>query len=161
MQDKKLVIILHNIRSAYNVGAIMRSVDGAGADRLYLTGYTPSPADEDKDALTKADKMIAKTALGAEMLVPWERRQSLDDLMAGMRQDGYTLAALEKIDGAIDISEYEPSFPLALILGHEVDGVPAEVMADCDVVLSIPMRGQKQSLNVAVAAGIAMYELLR
>ncbi|HEX8974491.1 MAG TPA: TrmH family RNA methyltransferase [Patescibacteria group bacterium] len=158
---KELYLILHDIRSAYNVGAILRSADGAGVFKIFLTGYTPRPADQSKQFKTKADKMIEKTALGAEKHVAWEYVEKLDDLLEKLKKENIFLAALEKTNDALDIQKFEPVFPMALLLGNEVDGVSGEDLQKCGAVFSIPMRGQKESLNVSVAAGIAMYELLR
>lgn len=158
---KELVLILDNIRSAYNVGAILRSADGAGATKVYFCGYTPAPAEEGALLKSKADKMIEKTALGAEKTVPWERRENIGELLAELRGCGFSLAALEKISGAEDVAKSSPSFPLALVVGSETEGISSHILQKCDTVLAIPMRGQKESLNVSVAASIAMYELLK
>ncbi len=168
--EKKLSLILHDIRSAYNVGAIFRSADGAGVSKIFLSGYTPCPrCDEDvekvqtkKDKLekTRAEKMLDKTALGAEKSVLWEKVENLDILLERLVKEGQTLVALEKTDNSIEIKNFQSNFPMTLIVGNEVEGVSAEVLKKCDAVISLPMRGQKESLNVSVAAGIAMYELL-
>ena len=157
---KELFLILHDIRSAYNVGAIFRTADGAGVSKIYLSGYTPIPSDENKSYKTQADKMIEKTALGAEKNIPWEKCQDLKKLLEKLKEEKISIVALEKNDGATDIKKYKTKFPMALILGNEVEGVPEDILQKCDAVVSIPMRGQKESLNVSVAAGIAMYEIL-
>jgi len=157
---KELFLILHDIRSAYNVGAIFRTADGAGVSKIYLSGYTPIPSDENKSHKTQADKMIEKTALGAEKSIPWEKCEDLEKLLEKLKKDKINIVALEKNDGATDIKKYKTKFPMALILGNEVKGVPLDILQKCDAVVSIPMRGQKESLNVSVAAGIAMYEIL-
>lgn len=170
--QRKLFLILHDIRSAYNVGAIFRTADGAGVSKIFLSGYTPCPyslcervADRpipsEKKYKTKADKMIEKTALGAEKNIPWEKCESLGKLIEKLRREKIQIAALEKIGGAIDLKKYKPIFPLALILGNEVEGIVKSVLKKCDAIVSIPMRGKKESLNVSVAAGIAMYEILK
>ncbi|MDQ1283896.1 MAG: hypothetical protein QG620_244 [Patescibacteria group bacterium] len=159
---KKLYIIAHNIRSAHNVGSVFRTADGAGVDRIYLTGYTQAPFDEKKSAYpAQAQKMLAKTALGAEEAVSWERVENIGDLILGLRKDGVQIVALENGMPSVDYRKFKPSFPCALILGTEVTGIDEEVLGECDSVISIPMRGQKESLNVSVAAGIAMYEILK
>lgn len=160
MKGKELYIIAHNIRSAYNVGAIFRTCDGAGVDKIYLTGYTQSPAPEGREAASKPEKMIAKTALGAEHGMPWERTDDLPALIARLKSAGVYVMALEKTDDSVNIKKFEPKFPMALILGHEVDGVKDEILERCDGAIDIPMRGRKESLNVSVATGIAIYELL-
>jgi len=157
---KELFLILHNIRSAYNVGAIFRSADGSGVSKIYLSGYTPIPAEEGKKYKTKADKMIEKTALGAEKNIPWEKYEDIADLLEKLEKDKIKIVALEKTDKAVNIKDFKAEFPLALILGNEVEGVDQSILEKYDAIVSIPMRGQKESLNVSVAAGIAMYELL-
>lgn len=159
--QKQLYLILHDIRSAYNVGAIFRSADGAGISKIFLTGYTPIPAESGKMYLTQAEKMIAKTALGAENMIFWEQHENLSELLQKLKNENVSVVALEKTPGAVNVKEFQPKFPAALIVGNEVDGVSDETLEQCDAVVSIPMRGKKESLNVSVAAGIAMYELLR
>lgn len=160
MKGKELYIIAHNIRSAHNVGAIFRSSDGAGVDKIFLSGYSQRPASADKQDLVKPEKMLAKTALGAELSVAWEGADDLVKLINKLKKEGVQIVALEKTEGSVDIRKFQPTFPMALILGHEVDGVKDEVLQLCDAVIEIPMRGQKESLNVSVATGIAIYELL-
>lgn len=161
MKNKELFLILHDIRSAYNVGAIFRSADGAGVSKIYLTGYTPIPAFSDKENKTQAEKMLEKTALGAEKSVSWEQCENLDILLEKLQKENCTIIALEKTISAIEIGKYSCIFPAALILGNEVEGVSEDVLRRCDTIISIPMRGEKESLNVSVAAGIAIYELLK
>lgn len=158
--DKKLFLILHNIRSAYNVGAILRSADGAGAAKIYLSGYTAVPCAENKIDKTSPEKMIEKTALGAQSSVVWEKAENLDELLQKLKKEKVRIVGLEKTESSIDIKKYAPTFPMALILGHEVDGIVPDILEKCDDIISLPMRGQKESLNVSVAAGIAMYAIL-
>ncbi|MFA5994425.1 MAG: TrmH family RNA methyltransferase [Parcubacteria group bacterium] len=162
MKKGELYIIAHNIRSAHNVGAIFRTADGAGVARIYLTGYTPEPAAQGKteEEKTKAEKMLGKTALGAETSVPWERMNNLDELLLSLKKQGVRVVALEKTASSISMHTLALHFPMALILGNEVEGVNEDVLARCDAVMDIPMRGTKESLNVSVAAGIAMYKIL-
>ena len=158
--QKKFFLILHDIRSAYNVGAIFRTADGAGVSKIYLSGYTPCPPDKNKTHKTQADKMIEKTALGAEKNIPWEKCENLEKLLEKLRSKKIKIVALEKTKNSTDIKKFKISFPVALILGNEVDGISKDVLKKCDAIVSIPMRGKKESLNVSVAAGIAMYDLL-
>ena len=157
---KQLYLILHDIRSAYNVGAIFRTADGAGVSKIFITGYTPIPAQQGKMYLTQAEKMIAKTALGAENMIPWEQSESLNEVLKKLKKENISIVALEKTAQAIDINSFKSSSQIALIVGNEVDGVAKETLDQCDAVVSIAMRGKKESLNVSVAAGIAMYKLL-
>jgi 23S rRNA (guanosine2251-2'-O)-methyltransferase len=158
--QKKLFLILHDIRSAYNVGAIFRTADGSGINKIYLSGYTPYPPDKNKPHKTQADKMIEKTALGAEKSVAWKKCENLENLLEEMKKKKIRIIALEKTKNSTDIKKFKVSFPSVLILGNEVDGVPESVLRKCNAIIEIPMRGKKESLNVSVAAGIAMYNLL-
>jgi 23S rRNA (guanosine2251-2'-O)-methyltransferase len=159
--QKQLFLVLHDIRSAYNVGAIFRTADGAGVSRIYLSGYTSCPADGAKEHKTKADKMIEKTALGAEKAVAWEKCDDLEKLLEKLKKDNCAVVALEKTGEGIALEKFKAAFPMALILGNEVEGIAEKILEKCDAVVSIPMRGQKESLNVSVAAGIAIYEFLK
>ncbi len=160
----KLVVIAHNIRSIYNVGSIFRTSDGFGVDHLYLTGYTPHPEIQhdtrpphERQRITK---QIHKTALGAEHSLNFAYRQDPLPLLARYRTLGYTLAALEQASKSIMLSDYKviPS-KLVLILGEEVQGISTHLLERCDVTLEIPMVGKKESFNVSVATGIALYAL--
>jgi 23S rRNA (guanosine2251-2'-O)-methyltransferase len=160
--EKVLYLIIHNVRSAYNVGAILRTADGAGVKKIYLTGYTPRPFKKDKDRYpTNAQKMIAKTALGADETVAWEKTKNTSILMEKLKRKKIQVLALENNIKSQDMGKFKPGYPCALILGNETEGIDRKIIKKCDAVLSIPMRGQKESLNVSVAAGIAMYELLK
>ncbi len=156
----KLVLIAHDIRSAHNVGAFFRTADGAGVEKIYLTGYTPVPPSK-KYLLTTADKQLQKTALGAEKTMPWEKREDVVKLLEELRAAGYTLCALEQDTESVPYDTYEVTAPIALLVGNEVDGVPEELLRLSDVILEIPMRGAKNSLNVSVSTGVALYELLK
>lgn len=155
-----LCIILHNIRSAYNVGSVFRTADGAGVKKIYLTGYSPTPANNNEINKTKAQKMLAKTALGAEKNVDWEKFKNLGKLIKQLKKENFQIVALEQNEASIDYKEFKPRFPLALIAGNEVKGLDKRVLKKCDKVIEIPMRGKKESLNISVAVGITMYKLL-
>lgn len=155
----KLYIIAHNIRSAYNIGAIFRTADGMGASKIFLTGYSPDPYDGKKILQTSAQKMISKTALGAEKVFSWEKKEDILSLIAQLKKDGFMVVALEQDTRSIDYLELTPNSSVALIVGNEPVGMEREVIAACDAVMEIPMRGKKNSLNVAVALGIAGYVL--
>ncbi|NTV40713.1 MAG: RNA methyltransferase [Candidatus Moranbacteria bacterium] len=158
---KELFLILHNIRSAYNVGAIFRTADGAGVAKIFLTGYSHSPSLVEMEAAkSKADKMIEKTALGAEKTVPWEKYEDVFELLEKLKKENCLLAALEVAPGAVELGKFESEKSVALILGNEVTGVPEEILEKCDLILAIPMRGTKGSLNVSIAAGIAAYQIM-
>ena len=151
-----MVAILHNIRSLHNVGSILRTADGAGVEKLYLCGITPSPLDRLK--AVRSD--IAKTALGAEKTVAFENVRSTSRLIDKLRQDGYQIIALEQDPQSVPLYRYKSSTrPVALILGAEVDGIPKTILQKADTIIEIPMRGKKESLNVSVAFGIAAFHL--
>lgn len=157
----EIIVIAHNIRSTHNVGAIFRTAEGLGISKILLTGYTPYPtlpADTRLPHISlKLTNQIHKTALGAEAIVPFEYSDALD--LAVLKQAGYRIVALEQADRSIDITTYTSPEKIALLLGEEVEGINDELLAQCDDILEIPMVGQKESFNVSVAAGIAMYQL--
>lgn len=145
---QNFVLVLPNIRSGHNVGAIFRTADGAGVDKLYLTGYTPCPP----------HVQIDKVSLGAETWMSWEYRKQAGRLLKELKEMGYTIVALEQTKTSKNIFTWKPTFPLALVLGNEKIGVSKSLLKYCDESVEIPMRGKKNSLNVSVAAGVAMYQ---
>jgi 23S rRNA (guanosine2251-2'-O)-methyltransferase len=149
----EVVAILHNIRSLQNVGAMFRTADAAGIDGVILTGYTPSPI----DILGNVRKEFSKTALGAERSVQWKSSKNISITIIQLKKSRHHIYAIEEAKGAKDIFSYKITKPCAFIVGNEVTGLSRSVLAKCDAVLSIPMRGKKESLNVSVAFGIAAY----
>lgn len=146
-----VAVLLDNVRSMYNVGAFFRVADGVALEKLCLCGITAHPP---KNA-------ISKTALGAENTVPWEHDWDLVQMAQRLRSSGFQLAAIETSPNAVDLFEWEPSFPVCVAFGNEVDGLNPELLAMADAHVRIPMLGQKESLNVATAGGVVLYELLR
>jgi 23S rRNA (guanosine2251-2'-O)-methyltransferase len=144
-------IVLENVRSMYNVGSFFRTADASGAVKLCLCGITASPP---KHAITK-------TALGAEEVVPWEHTWDAAGLVRRLRAQGCEIAAIETSLHAVDLFDWHPRFPVALLFGHETDGLTAELSAMADTHVRIPMLGKKHSLNVATAGGVVLFELLR
>lgn len=144
-----LVLIAHNIRSLYNVGSLFRTCDGVGVSKLYLTGYSGFPP----------RKEISKTALGAEASIAWEQSWEIGPVLQQLRQEGYAIAAIEKIEGSQEYTSYAVPSKLALILGNEVTGIEPELLAGLDAILHVPMLGIKNSLNVAVCGGVVLYGL--
>jgi tRNA G18 (ribose-2'-O)-methylase SpoU len=140
-----VVAVLDNIRSRNNVGSIFRSADAFRLTGLALCGYTPTPPHRD----------IRKTALGAEDAVPWSYFDTTTDALAHLRAQGYTLVALEHTSTSQNIHSWQPTGPIALLLGNEVEGAEQTALDACDLALEIPQFGTKHSLNVGVAAGIA------
>lgn len=144
--------LLDNIRSLYNVGSVFRSADGALVKKLYLCGYTPHPP----------RKEIEKTALGATETVPWEYFKNPLDAISVMREAGIRICVLEQTTrSAPYYAATRADFPICLVVGNEIAGVSPELVAVADMAVEIPMFGTKQSLNVAVAFGIALYDLVR
>lgn len=158
---KELIIIIHNIRSAQNVGAVFRTAEGLGASKIYLSGYSPFPFDEKKDKYpTKGQKAIAKTALGAEKMVLREKVKNIGRLIKNLKNKKHQIIGLEIAPESLDIKKINPHFPCALILGNEVRGIDRKILKQCDKIVHIPMQGKKESLNVSSAAAIAIYEIL-
>lgn len=149
-----------NIRSAQNVGSLFRTADSLGVAKIWLAGYSPTPE----------HPMVKKTALGAEASVPWEHVTDPIECLERLRRDGIRLVALETTDGATalasasggatDLAEYAPVFPMALVLGNEVEGLTTMQLARCDETVSIRQHGEKESLNVTIAAAIAGWVIL-
>ncbi len=148
--------VLHNIRSAHNVGSMFRTADAAGFAKLYLVGYTPGPV----NAQGAPRVQLTKVALGAEQMVGWEQWETAEELFAFLHRQRYFIAALEQAPGAIPYYSFAPPpRPLALVVGNEVEGIPAKLLAQSDAVVAIPMLGKKESLNVSVAFGVMAYRL--
>ena len=152
----RVVVVLDNIRSLYNTGAILRTADGAGVDRVILCGITPRP-----DQGGKQRRAIAKTALGAEDAVPWEYEPDVRIALTRLADDGYQIVAVETSPDAVSVFDWSPVWPVCLVFGHEKDGVSPALDSHIHTVVRIPMLGQKRSLNVATAAGVVLYELVR
>lgn len=146
-------VILHDIRSAHNVGAIFRTADGAGVSRIFLSGYTPQPLDRFGRPVAE----IVKTSLGASDTVPWEVVADISVCITNLKQQGIQVVAVEQTPDAVSLYDFVPQSDVVYIFGNEVTGIDAEVLALCDVVLEIPMRGAKESLNVATTAGIVLF----
>ncbi|MDO8560946.1 MAG: TrmH family RNA methyltransferase [bacterium] len=142
-------VICHNIRSRENVGSVFRTSDAFGVSKIYLTGYTPAPP----------HPKISKTALGAETWVLWEKRASIFDLIKELKKKKFKIIALEKTKDSGPLSGFRPRFPLALILGNEVKGISQATLKKADKIVEIPMLGRKESLNVAVAFGVAAFNM--
>lgn len=154
----KLYLILHDIRSVENVGSIFRTADGAGVDKIFLTGYTPSPIDR----FGRKRKDMAKVALGAEESVPCESVADLKKLIGQLKKEKLKIVALEQDKKSVDYkkaSKILKNSSCALILGNEVNGIPKNILKMSDLIIEIPQKGKKESLNVSVAAGIAIFSL--
>lgn len=159
----QITLVAHNLRSTHNVGSLLRTADGLGVSEVYLTGYTPYPAHKEDKRLphlaNKIDAQIAKTALGAQKSVSWYQNDDIGQVITNLKSKGYVVAALEQTAKSVALGTYHSPKKLALVVGREVEGLEPEVLDDADVVLEIPMLGAKESLNVAIAAAIALYSL--
>ena len=157
---KKLIVILHNIRSTYNVGAILRTCDCLGIDEVVFSGYTPFMDKGLPYEQEKLKKQIHKTALGAEETLKWRRAEDVLTEIEEQKKQGCRIVALEQGEKSINLAdEHEFNEDMVLVLGEEVHGVPQEVLEKCDILLEIPMCGTKESFNVSVATGIALFTL--
>lgn len=151
------VLILHNIRSVHNVGSIFRTADAAGVSKIYVTGYTPTPLDR----FNRERKDFIKVSLGAEKSVPWESTLQLTPVLKKLKADGYEILAIEQSKNSTPLFEYKPAGKnIAVVMGNEVLGISPQSLKYADKILEIPMRGKKESLNVSVAAGIALFALM-
>ena len=149
------IVILHNIRSVENVGAMFRTADAAGVRKIYLTGYTPAPLDR----FGRKRKDLAKSALGAEEYVSWESRKSILPLLRKLKKEGYLIIGIEQDKKSVDYRKIKTKEKNAFIVGAEVEGLPKNVLDNCDIIAEIPMKGKKESLNVSVALGIILFSL--
>ena len=150
------IVILDSIRSAHNVGSIFRTSDGAGVSRIILCGYTPAPVDR----FGRVQPEIKKTSLGASEMIAWEQQEAEEDIqdrIASLKSKGFTIVAIEQTSDAVSLYDFEVPQKAAYIFGNEIDGVCQGLLALCDVVVEIPMAGQKESLNVGVSAGIVLF----
>ena len=147
---KDFYVICDNLRSLYNVGSIFRTSDALGVKKIYLCGITGTPLQSG----------LTKVSLGAEKAVAWEHVKSSWRLIEKLKKQGFQIVALEQTKKSLDIKKFKPKFPLALVIGNEVDGVSNSVLQRCHQSVEIPMSGIKESLNVSVAFGIASYVIL-
>ena len=165
-RSKNAVLILHNIRSKLNVGSIFRTADALRITKIYLTGYTPAPVDR----FDRVVQEISKSALGAEKNIPWEKKKDPFAIIKKLKNEGYYVIAIEQSQKSIDYKKIKPKFPTAFIFGNEVIGISPALLSPADVIAEIPMQGElsrnrsadgrKESLNVSVTAGIALFRIL-
>ena len=157
----EIIVIAHNIRSTHNVGAIFRTAEGFGVTKIILSGYTPYPLLARDTRLphiaNKLTAQIHKTALGAETMVPFTYQETPE--LQQLKTAGFTVVGLEQDERSLMLPSYNAPQKVALLLGEEVEGITSELRNKCDELIEIPMRGQKESFNVSVAAGIALYAL--
>ncbi len=154
----KLAVVLHDVRSIHNVGSMFRTADAVGAEKIFLCGITPPPFDR----LKRLRPDFAKVALGAEHYVAWEVAKDTVATLSALARDGYAIVAVEQSAQAVPYHEVilPADARVALVMGNEVAGLPADVLGEADWVAEIPMRGKKESLNVAVAFGVVAFGLM-
>ncbi len=152
MSDRKdFFVICDNVRSLENVGSIFRTADALGVTKIFLCGISGTPPEQ----------KISKTALGAEKVIPWEYYKQTWRLLEKLKKEGVMIVALEQDKKSIDIKHFVPKFPLALIVGHEVKGISPKTLSKADAIVHLPMLGEKESLNVSVAFGVAGYHIAK
>lgn len=160
-EKRKICLVAVDVRSTHNVGSLFRSCDGFGAE-LWLVGITPRPIYDDDSRLpylaNKSEKAIAKTALGAEKTVKWHQADTLLECSLKLKKEGYKIIALEQTSTSKSLEELKYEGPIAIVVGREVEGLDNVEISLCDEAFEIPMRGSKESFNVSVAAGIALYQ---
>jgi len=158
----QITLVLHNIRSTHNVGSIFRTAEGFGVHHIVCSGYTAYPMMQNDSRLPhiaqKLDAQIHKTALDAEKLIPFSYYETIDEWI-----DSYNspIIALEQTPDSISLQEFDAPDSFALLLGEEVDGIDQSILSKCTAAIEIPMVGKKESFNVSVANGIALYQLTR
>ena len=147
-------VILHNIRSAYNVGSIFRTSDARAVSHIYISGYTPTPIDK----FGKKRKEIAKTALGGEFSVSWSK-ENVFKVMEKLKKEGFDIVGIEQDKRSVDFKKIKLKNKIVFILGNEVNGLSKQILEKCNKIVEIPMKGNKESLNVSVAYGIVLFSL--
>ena len=153
---REKILIVDNVRSAHNVGSFFRTCDGAGVSRIILVGYTPAPLDR----FGRVQNEIKKTSLGASAMIAWEQRENGEDIrnkIAQLKEEGFTIVAVEQVENAVSLYDFEVPNKVAYIVGNEIDGVSEDLLSVADSCIEIKMRGQKESLNVGVTAGIVLF----
>jgi 23S rRNA (guanosine2251-2'-O)-methyltransferase len=153
---KKAYILLHDIRSVHNVGSIFRTSDALGITKIFLTGHTPTPLDR----FGNPRKDFAKVALGAEKTVPWEYSENAEDVILKLKKEGLRIVAIEQSPAAVDYKKIVVDRDTLFIFGNEVEGVSKNILELADAIAEIPMKGAKESLNISVAFGAAMFRIL-
>ena len=152
-----IVVVLHNIRSSHNVGSVFRTADATGVTKIFLTGITARPVDR----FGRAQKEIAKTALGAEAMIQWEHSPRIGAVLKNLKKEGFCIVAVEQAPGAREYTTLKRAHKTALVFGSEIKGLSKSILQKSDIVAKIPMHGRKESLNVSVAAGIILFHFVQ
>jgi len=158
-----IILIAHNVRSSHNVGSLLRTAEGLGIKKVYLSGYTPYPQLDKDERLPhiakKVHAQISKTALGAEKLIAIEHVDEVGSLLHHLKHTGYEICALEQAPGALPLATFKTDKAVAVLVGNEVSGLDQTLLTMVDTVLEIPMLGKKESFNVTQAAAMALFHL--
>lgn len=154
--QREVTVLLHNIRSTHNVGSIFRTADTLGVNKIYISGYTPTPLDK----FGRNRKDIAKVALGAEKTIPWEQVGDTKALIKKLKKEGFQVVGVEQSENSVDYKKVKIEKKVLFIVGNEVLGMDMGTLKLCDVVAEIPQKGEKESLNVSVAFGVALFRML-
>lgn len=155
-KKSEIYLLLHNIRSVYNVGSIFRTADATGVNKIYLSGYTPTPIDR----FGRIRQDISKASLGAENTVAWENIIDIDNFIRKIKKEKIKIIGLEQSKKSIDYKKIKLSERNLIILGEEVRGIDKRLLDKCDEIAEIPMKGEKESLNVSVATGVLLYQII-
>ncbi len=150
----KKYVILHNIRSAHNVGSIFRTSDGAGVSKIYLTGYTPTPTDR----FGRTQLEIVKTSLGASENIEWEQIDDIFNIIKKLQKENIEVVAVEQSNKSVFYKDFKQTKDTAYIFGNEIDGLSEDLLNKVDIVVEISMAGKKESLNVSVSVGIILFQ---
>ncbi len=153
---REIAVLLHNIRSTHNVGSIFRTSDALGITKIYLSGFSPTPVDK----FGKPRKDITKVALGGEKNISWEYSKNPEKIIKKLKKSNYQIIGLEQTKNSQDYKKVKIESPALFIVGNEVEGIERKILSLCDVVVEIPMKGKKESLNVSVAFGVALFRML-
>lgn len=160
-KSRHIVLVCHNLRSCHNVGSLLRTAEGLGVQKVYLTGYTPYPHSTHDVRLphiaNKIQRQIDKTALGADKSLDWEHADDIVDVITNIKKQGFIVAALEQSAYSINIMSWQAPDNLAIVVGRETEGIEPEVLAQCNSIIEIPMSGKKESFNVVQAAAMALF----
>ena len=154
MED--VAVLLYDIRSTHNVGSIFRTCDALGVSKIYISGFTPTPLDR----FGRERKDIAKVALGAEKSIPWEYVKDPKDLVKKLKVKKFQVIGIEQAENSVDYKKVKVKYPVLFIMGSEVEGISKDLLSLCDIVAEIEMMGDKESLNVSVAFGVALFRML-
>ncbi|MSU45127.1 MAG: TrmH family RNA methyltransferase [Candidatus Zambryskibacteria bacterium] len=155
-KKREVVVLLYNIRSTHNVGSIFRTSDALGVTKIYLSGYTPTPTDK----FNRPRKDVSKVSLGAEKTIPWEYVKDAKKLIKKLKNKKIEIIGIEQSKNSVDYKKVKTGKRVLFVVGNEVEGIDKDILSLCDIVAEIPMKGDKESLNVSVAFGTALFRIL-